>query len=210
MFSLIDICPDLNHTLLTLIPKVKCPKRVSDFCLIALCKILYKLVSKVLANRLKQILPNIISDTQSVFQFDKAISDNILVAFKFLHHMKTKKAGKSGFMALKLDMSKTYDRVEWVFFIKIMEKMGFHSRWIQLITKCISTISYSILVNEEAKGNIKPSRGVRQGDPLSPYLFLIVSKGLTSLIHQATHVDRIWGFSLCKNGLKITQLFFCK
>lgn len=113
-------------------------------------------------------------------------------------------------MALKLDMSKTYDRVEWVFFIKIMEKMGFHSRWIQLITKCISTISYSILVNEEAKGNIKPSRGVRQGDPLSPYLFLIVSKGLTSLIHQATHVDRIWGFSLCKNGLKITQLFFCK
>ena len=135
MFNLIDIRPDLNHTFLTLIPKVKCPKRVSDFCPIVLCKILYKLVSKVLANHLKQILPNIIFDTQSVFQSNKAISDNILVAFKFLHHMKTKKASKLGFMALKLDTSKTYDRVEWVFFIRIMEKMDFHSRWMQLTTK---------------------------------------------------------------------------
>ena len=79
----------------------------------------------MLANRLKQILPNIISDTQSVFQFDKAISDNILVAFKFLHHMKTKKASKSGFMALKLNMSKTYDRVEWVFLSKLWIRWAF-------------------------------------------------------------------------------------
>ena len=119
---------DLNHTFLTLIPKGKCPGRVSDFHPIALCNILYKLVSKVLVNRLKKILLDIIFDTQSAFQFDKATSDNILVAFETLHHMKAKKSGKSGFMTLKLDMSKAYNRVEWSFLLKIREKMGFHTR----------------------------------------------------------------------------------
>ena len=80
--------------------------------------VLYKLVSKVLANRLKKkILPLIIFETQSVFQSDKAISDNILVAFETLHHMKTNNSGKNGFMTMKLDMSKAYDRVEWSFLL---------------------------------------------------------------------------------------------
>ena len=102
----------LNHAFLTLIPKVKNPEKVSDFRPIALCNILYKLISKVLANRLKTFLPQIIFESQSTFQADKAILDNILVAFEILHHMKTKKTGKTGFMAMKLDMSKAYDKVE--------------------------------------------------------------------------------------------------
>ena len=104
--------PELNQTYLTLIPKVKNLEKVYEFRPIAFCNVLYKLVSKVFANRLKKILPHIISETQSVFQSDKAISDNILVAFETLHHMKTNKSGKNGFMAMKLDMSKAYDRVE--------------------------------------------------------------------------------------------------
>ena len=109
---------DLNHTYLTLIPKVKKPEQVTEFRPIALCNVLYKLVSKVLANRLKKkILPLIIFETQSAFQFDKAISNNILVAFETLHHMKTNKSGKNGFMTMKLDMSKAYDRVEWGFLL---------------------------------------------------------------------------------------------
>ena len=87
-------------------------------------------MSKVLANRLKNILPHVISESQSAFQSDKAISDNILVAFELLHHMKRRKSGKIGHMALKLDMSKAYNRLEWSFLQQTMEKMGFHSRWV--------------------------------------------------------------------------------
>lgn len=108
----VTIPPSINHTYITLIPKVKCPQRVTKFRPIALCNIIYKFVSKVLANRLKKLLPDIILESQSAFQANKAISNNILVAFETLHHMKNVKGRKSGFMTLKLDISKAYDQVE--------------------------------------------------------------------------------------------------
>ena len=92
--------------------------------------------------------------------------------------------------------------------VEIMRKMGFCDRWLKLIHECISTVSYSILVNGEPKGEIFPSRGIRQGDPLSPYLFLLCLEGLNRMIQKAARDDIIRGFSLCKNGPKITHLFF--
>ena len=90
------------------------------------------------------------------------ITDNILIAFKFLHHMKNTCTGKTCFMALKLDKSKVYHRVEWMFLEqKILLRMGFQESWVALIMECITTMSYSILVNGEPKGLIKPSRGLR-------------------------------------------------
>ena len=89
-----------------------------------------------------------------------------------------------------------------------MRKMGFCDRWLKLIHECISTVSYSILVNGEPKGEIFPSRGIRQGDLLSPYLFLLCLEGLNRMIQKAARDDIIRGFSLCKNGPKITHLFF--
>lgn len=106
---------NINHTYTTLIQKIKSPERFTELRPIALCNILYKLISKVLANQLKSLLPLVVSESQSAFQSDKAISDNILIAFETWHHMKTKKIGKEGYMAMKLDMSKAYDRVEWLF-----------------------------------------------------------------------------------------------
>ena len=113
-----------------------------------------------------------------------------------------------GFMAMKLDMSKAYDRVEWSYLGKIMEKLGFCDRWVSLVLECITTVSYSILVNGEPKGDIRPSRGLKQGDPLSPYLFLLCSEGLNRMLQQAASNDTIRGFSLCKRGPKISHLFF--
>ena len=203
-----SIPPSINRTLITLIPKVKSPVRVSDYRPIALCNILHKLISKVLANRLKKILPCIISESQSAFQSSKAITDNILVAFETLHHIKNQKSKKGGFMAMKLDMSKAYDWVEWIYLVRIMEKLGFCEKWVSLVLECISIVSYSIFVNGEPKGDIRPSRGLRQGDPLSPYLFLLCSEGLNRMLQKAAANDGIKGFSLCKRGPKISHLLF--
>ena len=86
--------------------------------------------------------------------------------------------------------------------------MGFQASWVALIMECISTVSYSILVNGEAKGIIAPSRGLRQGDPLSPFLFLFCVEGLDAILRKSAREGEIEGFSLCRNGQKLTHLFF--
>ena len=169
---------------------------------------IYKLVSTVLANRLKVVLPAVVSENQSAFQAGRVIIDNVLMAFETLHYMKNHQSGKSGFMALKLDMSKAYDHVEWPYLEMIMRRMGFVDKWVALMMECITSMSYSILINGEPTSMIRPSRGIRQGDSFSPYLFLLCTKGLHSLLRQADVVGHIRGVSICKNGPRFTHLFF--
>ena len=104
---------------------------------------------------------------------------------------------------------------EWIFLQRIMEKMGFHPRWVGWIMECIKSVTYSVLINGEPKVHIFPTRGIRQGDPLSPYLFLLCLEGLNGLIKQAVNEKHIEGFSLCKYGpknliysLRMTASFF--
>ena len=111
-------------------------------------------------------------------------------------------------MAAKLDMSKAFDRVEWCFVKAVMEKLGFSSKWVDLVMRCITSVSYSILINGVACGNIAPTRGLRQGDPLSPTLFLICTEGLSALIHEAAR-NHLWtGISICRGSLRVTHLLF--
>ena len=120
----------LNHTNIVLIPKVKQPEKMYDFRPISLCNVMYKIISKILANRLKYILLSVISPTQSAFVPGRLITDNVLLAYETLHAMHTRKKGKKGSLSLKLDISKAYDRMEWPFLKGIMEKLGFPKRWI--------------------------------------------------------------------------------
>ena len=167
---------------------------------------LYKIFSKVIANRLKKILPDIISEQQSAFTKNRLIFDNILVAFETLHSMDVHKSTKLGYMTMKLDMSKAYDRVEWIFLERVMRKLGFSERWINLMMVCVKTVSYSVLVNGEPKGLIRPTRGIHQGDPLSPFLFLLCTEGLHNLISKAERERTSFGIS--RRSPKLTHLLF--
>ena len=111
-------------------------------------------------------------------------------------------------MALKLDMSKTYDRVKWVFLEKAMLHLGFSRKFVNIIMSCIKTVSFSAIINGVPIGHIIPSRGLRQGDPLFPYLFLICAMGLQGLIHKAESDGLLRGVSICGNGPRVSHLFF--
>ena len=99
--------------------------------------------------------------------------------------MRNKRTGKIGQMAIKLDIRKVYDQVEWEFLRHIMLKLGIDAQWVQLAMETVTTTTYSVIVNGEPKGFVTPSRDIRKGDPLSPYLFLLCAEGLSSLIRKA-------------------------
>ncbi|KAL5567642.1 hypothetical protein UlMin_024217 [Ulmus minor] len=114
----------------------------------------------------------------------------------------------TGYAALKLDLSKAYDRVEWSFLREMMIKLGFSERWVQLIVICISFVSYSFLINGEVMGSLAPDRGLRQEDPLSPYLFVICAHGLSEILTHYERNNLFRGISIAKNCPSILHLFF--
>lgn len=197
----------INQTLLALIPKVKDPNNLTQYRPISLCTIVYKVIYKTIVNHLKDILPNLISDKQSAFVPGRQIVDNIMVAFEAMHMIGNKCSGKDYFIALKLDMSKAYDRVKWYFLRQMMLEMGFASIWVDLIMRCVSIVFYSILNNGVSYGRIILERGLRQGDPLSPYLFLICAEGLSSLLKKAGFMGVLTGLKIAPTSPTISHIF---
>ncbi|XP_027183762.1 uncharacterized protein LOC113782049 [Coffea eugenioides] len=140
----------------------------------------------------------------------RQILDNVIIAHELLHFLKSKRSGKVGFMTIKLDMSKAYDRVKWKFLGRIMMHMGFCPTFVQWIMTCISTVSYFFNLNGQKVGCVKPSRGIRQGDPLSPYLFIIIicTEGLSNLLKKAVDNKHLTGIKICKDSPMVSHLFF--
>ncbi|XP_060961840.1 uncharacterized protein LOC133032039 [Cannabis sativa] len=202
------ISSGLNVTNLVLIPKKKNFISMSDMRPIALCNVLYKVLSKVLANRMRSIIDQIIFVNQSAFIPGRLISGNVMISFEVMHYLKRKTKGKKGFMALKLDMSKAYDRVEWNYLHAVMSHMGFHSKWIDLVMACITSVSYNVIHGGHVIGPIIPSRGIRQGDPLSTYLFIMCAEGLTALINKFEANQVIQGCKVARGAPSITHMLF--
>jgi len=154
---------------------------MSEFRPISLCNVIYKTVTKVISNRLKTILPKVISESQSAFILGRLITDNILVAYELFHYMHGHH-GPNGAMAPKLDMSKAFDRVQWLFLEAIMLRLGFSPGWVRLVMKCITNPTFSFLINGTPTGHILLSRGLLRGDPLSLFPFLLYTEGLSALL----------------------------
>ncbi|KAH1065446.1 hypothetical protein J1N35_030433 [Gossypium stocksii] len=138
---------DINRTRIVLLPKVEKLRFLSQSRPISLCTVIYKIVAKVVVNRMSTILGDVIDEAQWAFIPGRLISDNVLIAYDILHSLKQKKTGNAGNFALKLDMSKAYDRVEWNFLAGMMTKLGFHTDWVVLVMRCVCSISYSVSLN---------------------------------------------------------------
>ncbi|KAL6205411.1 hypothetical protein ACLB2K_022671 [Fragaria x ananassa] len=203
-----ELIREINHTWVTLIPKVKTPEYVHQLRPISLCNVIYKLGSKVLANRIKPLLDDIISQHQGTFVPGRLISDNSLLAFEISHCLKRRKRGKVGYCALKIDMSKAYDRVEWSFLETVLSKLGFGGNLLRWVMNCVRTVSYSFLVNGEPSREVIPTRGLRQGDAISPYLFLVCAEVLSRMINEAEARDQIHGIRVCTGAPVVNHLFF--
>ncbi|KAA3472829.1 reverse transcriptase [Gossypium australe] len=197
-----------NMTNIVLIPKVNKPTSLVSFRLISLCNVVYKIIAKTIANRMQDVMAICIDQVQSAFVPGRLISDNIVLAYELLHTFRQKRTGKKGYMAVKLDMSKAYDRVEWGFLQGVMVKMGFPSTWIELIMRCVTSVSYAVTINGKQGRIFKPTRGLRQGDPLSPFLFLICSEGLSALMRNAKKKGSIRGVKASRSGKAISHLLF--
>lgn len=173
---------------MALIAKSEDAKSIEAFRPISLCNAIYKIISKVAANRLKNVIQHIISDEQKAFIRGRQLIDGAIQIHELIHSLCS---NKSKGLLLKLDMKKAFDRVNWQFLQCTMGKLGFNDGWIQWIFALIGNPSFSIIINGSAQGFFNGSRGLRQGDPLSPYLFIIVAKALGRGIWHLQLIEQI-------------------
>ncbi|KAJ9561755.1 hypothetical protein OSB04_006915 [Centaurea solstitialis] len=197
---------EINHTLLCFIPKIPNATRVSDFRPISCCSVLYKVISKIISDRIKPFLGCIVGPTQSAFIPGRRISDNILMAHELVAGYQ-RDTGKPR-CAFKIDLRKAYDTVDWRFLIRMLQGFGFHPVLCRWIEEMLNTSSFSIALNGETVGFFKGARGLRQGDPISPYLFTLVMEGFSMILKQCIEEASNFQYHQGCEEMHITHLCF--
>lgn len=195
----------VNSTILALVPKKTDSLEMKDYRPIACCNVLYKVVSKILANRLKLLLPRLITENQSAFISGRLLMENVLLASELVkdYHKET----ISSRCVMKIDVSKAFDSVQWSFVIQSLEAIGVPLCFIHWVKLCITTPSFSVQVNGELGGYFHSSRGLRQGCSLSPYLFVLCMNVLSHNIDKAVREKKFKYHPRCQ-ALSLTHLCF--
>ncbi|CAA7042859.1 unnamed protein product [Microthlaspi erraticum] len=197
----------MNDALLVLIGKVAKPEKISKFRPISLCNVLFKTITKTMVNRLKKVIANLIGPAQASFIPGRLSTDNIVVLQEVVHSMRRKK-GKKGWMLLKLDLEKAYDRVRWDYLEDTLVASGLSEKWVRWILECVTGPSMHVLWNGEKPEAGKPERGLRQGDPLSPYLFVMCMERLCHMIERSMEEKKWKPISLSRGGPKLSLMCF--
>ncbi|GKC99545.1 RNA-directed DNA polymerase, eukaryota, reverse transcriptase zinc-binding domain protein, partial [Tanacetum coccineum] len=205
-FASSKLLGEFNANLISLVPKLKTPLKITDYRPIACGNVVYKCISKVIVNRLKEGLGSIIDCNQSAFILGRQISDNILLAQEFVNGYSCK--GGALKCAFKVDIEKAYDTVSWDFLKTALIKFGFHASMIKWIMVCLTTASFSICINGAVHGFFKGKRGLRQGDPMSPYLFTIVMEVFNLMVQRQIRLDDRFKYQWVCRRIKLTHLCF--
>jgi hypothetical protein len=194
----------LNATFFTLIPKSSKPVNFNDFRPIALCNFMYKVISKTIANRLKDTLAKCISFEQFGFLKDRLIYDAVGITQESLHSAKLKKLNA---VILKLDLKRAYDSVSWQYLYLLLDQIGLDRLNKSWIMGCLTSVNTTVLVNGTPTDFFRCHRGLRQGCPMSPMLFLLVIEALSRMINQAVETGTFKGLKVAP-GIHISHLLF--
>lgn len=197
----------LLEILVVLIPKVDHPSTIKEFRPISLCNVTFKLVTKVLVNRLRPFLDDIVGPMQSSFLPGRGTMDNAFLAQDIVHFMDRSTTAK-GSLAFKIDLEKAYDSISWDFLRETLILYGFPPQIINLIMCCVTSSQLTLLWNGERLQPFKPGRGLRQGDPISPYLFVLCMERFSLLIQQLVDAGSWNPIRLTKDGTPISHMFF--
>ena len=194
-----------NVAFIALIPKISTPVGFKDFRPISMVGCLYKIIAKLLAGRLKKVMSHLVGPHQSSFIESRQILDSVLIAGELYDSYKK---SKKEAIFLKLDFHKAFDCVSWAFLLWTLEQMGFPPRWISWISSCVTSAAASILLNGTPMKPIKLQRGLRQGDPLSPFLFVLAAEVMNLMFKKVVELQLWAGIPVCKNGPSLTHLQF--
>ncbi|XP_074283776.1 uncharacterized protein LOC141608313 [Silene latifolia] len=200
--------PAWNNTHVVLIPKVDLPEMISQFRPISLCNVIYRAASKCIALRLKKVIDGIIGQNQNAFVPGRLINDWGFLGHEILTYINQRRRGTRCYGAIKLDMNKAFDRVSWPFLFKVLKLFGFPKAFRKLIKTCVRTVSLQILINGTPSSRIFPQCGLRQGDPISPYLFILCMEILSLLILKAEANGEIEGIKLSRQSPAISHLLY--